>query len=213
MGPHTGAVGTVSAADDPKTLVEAWLRRAVVGHGLCPYAKAPLDQGRVRVEAVRAKDPLALVARIDEAARWLVVRGAQVVETTLLACDEPWLDFEALLDVLGLADRHLHEVGLDGAVQLVGFHPAYRFEGAPAEDPANATNRAPVPVVQLLRRASVAAAAAEGDPEAVWRRNVAYLRRLGSARARALYDRAALTREPEAAGRDPGPGPGDPAAS
>ncbi len=202
--------------DDPVRRVEAWVRRFVVGQGLCPFAAAPLDAGRVIFERIGGADPLAVATEIGLAARRLLARPADEVETVLLVCPEPWLDFEALLAVADLASAHLDDTGLSAAVQVVAFHPEHRFEGAAADDPANATNRAPVPTFQLLRQESVARAVADpAEAERIWRRNVAHLRRLGAEAVARLLERDDVN--PQAAATQPArrtePSPGDPAAS
>ena len=160
----------------------AWVERAVIGLRLCPYAGAPHRLGRVRYACSHAREPDALVADLADEIRRLVAAPPETIETTLLV--HPWVlrGFEAYNAFLDVADALLDTLGATGLLQVASFHPDYRFAGARADDIANATNRSPHPMLQLLREASVAAAVDAGaDAEAIVDANVATLRRLGAA--------------------------------
>jgi hypothetical protein len=170
----------------------AWVERAVIGLGLCPYARAAQAGGRVRYVCSAATHAQALLADLAVEVRRLLATAPGTVETTLLV--HPWAlgEFEAYNDFLDLADAALEALGALGVLQVASFHPRYRFAGSDADDVANATNRSPYPMLQLLREASVAAAVDAGaDGEAIAAANVARLRRLGEQRWRALMARCA----------------------
>ncbi|RMG95935.1 MAG: DUF1415 domain-containing protein [Deltaproteobacteria bacterium] len=190
------------ARPDPIALVKAWVRRVVVGEGLCPFAAGPLASGRVAFARIEGPDVAHVATEIGLAARRLLAAPPARIETVLLVCSEPWLSFDAALDVAALVSAHLEATGLADRLQVVTFHPDFRFEGAEADDPANATNRAPHPVFQLLRQASVHQATEGRDPAHIWRRNAAHLRRLGPAAVARLSDPAHLMQveTPEAVG-------------
>ena len=84
--------------------------------------------------------------------------------------------------MLDLLEQAVIEVGLDGVIQVASFHPAYRFDDAPMDDPANFTNRSPFPMFHLIREEGLAAALeSHPSPESIPQRNVARLRELGIA--------------------------------
>ncbi len=170
----------VATRVDPAAVEAAtrrWLEDVVLRLDLCPFAHDPFARGAIRVVARPAPDLEAVLTEVVVEAVSLV-QGPQ--ETTLLALPGPALDdFDDLLDALDAAEDTLDRTGHGDAVQLVGFHPRYRFADAPADDPANATNRSPTPMIHLLRRADVArAAATHPDVAGIPVRNVALLRRL-----------------------------------
>ena len=69
---------------------------------------------------------------------------------------------------------------LDGTLQVASFHPDYQFAGSEPDDPDNLTNRAPWPILHLLREASIdRAVAAYPDPGVIVERNIATVRELG----------------------------------
>ena len=64
--------------------------------------------------------------------------------------------------------------------ELASFHPDFVFADADPDDIANATNRAPAPILHLLREDSIArAAAAVPDAADIYERNIATMERLG----------------------------------
>jgi hypothetical protein len=73
------------------------------------------------------------------------------------------------------------EHDLEGVIQVASFHPAFQFEGSEPDDIGNATNRAPYPMLHLLREDSVARAVAShaGDADTIVQRNIATLQALG----------------------------------
>ena len=80
---------------------------------------------------------------------------------------------------------------LEGVIQVAHFHPDFQFEGTDADDVTNFTNRAPYPVLHLLREDSVERAVASegGDAEAIVERNLKTLRDLGADGWRALLQK------------------------
>ena len=83
-------------------------------------------------------------------------------------------------DFLGVADRVLRKMKLEGTVQIASFHPDFQFGGTDANDITNYTNRAPYPCLHLLREASIdRAVAAFPEAEMIFERNKATMEALG----------------------------------
>ena len=157
-----------------------WLERAVIGLNLCPFAKAPHVKGQIHYavcDGADAQDVLALLraelqalAALDPAAR----------ETTLLIAPHLFADFLDFNDFLGQADAVLHDLALEGTLQIAPFHPRFQFAGTAADDITNATNRAPHPTLHLLREASIdRAVAAFPEAATIYEANMATLRKIG----------------------------------
>lgn len=160
--------------------VRAWLERGVLGLNLCPFARRPYEAGQVRIAVSAASDDDALVGELEHELHRLADTEPERLETTLLAAPGRFDDFLDFNDFLDVVDALLIALDYDGRFQVVGFHPDFRFADAPADDPAHATNRSPMPLFHLLREASVARAVADlDDPDAIYRRNVERLRELG----------------------------------
>ena len=76
-------------------------------------------------------------------------------ETALLVVPQGLENFEHYLDFLAEAEHLLQLEQLTGVLQLASFHPDYRFDSSPIDDPANFTNRSPFPMLHILREESV----------------------------------------------------------
>jgi len=158
--------------------VRAWLRDTIVGLDLCPFAGGPLRAGRVRIAESHASDLHGALTDLMVEARHL--REHDRVETTLLVLPALHLDFEDFLDATALGEQLLADAGHHGVLQVVAFHPDFRFEGADPGDPANAVNRSPAPLWHLLRESSVARAVEAYDGvEEIPERNARLLRERG----------------------------------
>ncbi|MBO9664112.1 DUF1415 domain-containing protein [Dokdonella sp.] len=166
-----------------------WIERAVIGLGLCPFARTPFAQQRVRYRVSAARDTEALAADLREEAQRLVESDPQALETTLLIHPHVLDDFLDYNDFLDVAEATLGELDLDADLQIASFHPRYQFGDAEADAIENCTNRSPYPILHLLRVDSVEAAVESvRDPEAIYQRNIDTLRRLGPDGWNALWD-------------------------
>jgi len=183
-GDRSGGTGVPTAMVERAT--RQWIDTIVVGLALCPFARGALERGLVRVVVSDAVDAPAAVQHLADAAADLL-RGDSEDVTTLLVLPDGFEAFDDYLDLVALAEDLLADLGHEGVLQIASFHPDYRFDGDPPDDPAHATNRAPFPTLQLLQEASVARALdGHPDPEGIPERNMAVMRKLGAAGIRAL---------------------------
>jgi hypothetical protein len=159
----------------------AWMRRAVIGLNLCPFARAVDVKDQVRYVATAAADAEALLRVLVDELQWLAGADPAEVDTTLLVHPRAFADFEDFNDFLELADAAVSELGLEGELQVASFHPDYQFADTEPDDVTNASNRAPYPTLHLLREASVdRAVAAFPEAEAIFERNMETLEKLGA---------------------------------
>ncbi|AJY14183.1 DUF1415 domain-containing protein [Burkholderia dolosa] len=166
--------------DDILAATRHWLERAVIGLNLCPFAKSVYVKDQVRYaisEATTLEDAL---ADLESELRALEAADPQQIDTTLVIYPHAFADFVDFNDVLSFADRLVQQLRLDGVLQIASFHPQYRFEGSEPDDIENYTNRAPYPILHLLREDSIARAVdAFPDASAIYEKNQETLRRLG----------------------------------
>lgn len=160
--------------------VRHWLTRAVIGLNLCPFAKSVHVKDQVRYLVSAATRDEDVLDDLERELRRLADADPAQVDTTLLIVPHALADFLAYNDFLYFADRLLGSLRLEGTLQIASFHPQYQFEGTGPDDIENYTNRAPYPILHLLREDSIARAA-EAFPEAedIYERNMETLRRLG----------------------------------
>jgi hypothetical protein len=166
-----------------------WVERAVVGLNLCPFARAPMVQRKIRYVVSQAHDTDALLDDLLGELQSLNAVDASECETTLLIHPYVLADFLDYNDFLDAADAAVETLGLLGELQVASFHPDYQFAGSAPDDVENYSNRAPYPTLHLLREASVERAMeAMTDTDSIYRHNVETLQKLGAAGWQALWD-------------------------
>lgn len=158
-----------------------WLEHVVIGLNLCPFARAVFVRNQVRIVVSSARHIDAFLDDLDRELAHLQATSAEETETTLLVHPTLFPDFMVFNDFQGVVDDVLQEHSLEGVIQVAHFHPDFLFDGEPEDDMSHFTNRAPYPILHLLREDSVARAvdSAAGDADAIVERNVRTLRDLG----------------------------------
>ena len=158
-----------------------WLERAVIGLNLCPFAKAVYTRDQVRIVVSDADNIDDLREELGEEMLRLRDTPAEQIDTTLLVLPQVLGDFLDYNDFLDEADALLDALELDGVLQVASFHPDYQFAGTEFDEAGNNTNRAPYPVLHLLREDSIdRAVAAYPEPDAIIDRNIAAMEKLGN---------------------------------
>lgn len=171
--------------------IRRWLERAVIGLNLCPFAKAVYAKQQVRIVVSDATTESALRDELAEELLRLRDTPAEGIDTTLLVHPLVLGDFLDYNDFLDVADALVESLDLDGVLQVASFHPDYQFAETEPDDPGNLTNRAPWPVLHLLREASIdRAVEAYPEPDAIIERNIATMQALGADGYRSLLDDA-----------------------
>ena len=169
-------------ADDEAIVgaTRGWLERAVIGLNLCPFAKAVYIKEQVRFVVSSARTPEALLEQLMDELQRLSDTPADQVDTTLLIHPFVLNEFEDYNEFLDVADAAVEDMHLDGELQVASFHPDYQFADSDPNDIANYTNRAPYPILHLLREDSIDRAV-EAFPEAgeIFEKNIETMEKLG----------------------------------
>lgn len=182
---HAGSAAVTSPDIDTGDPVArqtlAWVRQAVIGLNLCPFANAVLRRQRLRIRVSRAVDTTELLDTLRDELQRLQATPADQIETSLLVTPQMLADFLDFNDFLDRAEHVVQNMGLEGVVQIASFHPHYRFAGSAPDDIENATNQSPWPTLHLLRESSIdrAVAAWGDDTDRIYENNMERLRTLG----------------------------------
>lgn len=164
-----------------------WLERAVIGLNLCPFAKAVHVKQQIRYVVSHAASEADVLDTLDAELTTLVDTDPDVIDTTLVILPDAFDDFHVFNGFLPRADKLLKRRRLDGTIQIASFHPRFQFAGSDEDAIENYTNRAPYPILHLLREASVDRAVdAYPDAAMIYERNEQTMRRLGHAGWREL---------------------------
>jgi hypothetical protein len=174
--------GRLPATDHDRVVAEtrAWVRRAVIGLNLCPFARGVDIKNQIRYVVVDVTDPEGLLTVLCEELQHLADADPAEIDTTLLIHPQVMQDFEDFNDFLEFADAAVEELQLEGVLQVASFHPQFQFADTDPDDITNATNRSPYPTLHLLREDSVdRAVAAFPAAEAIFENNMRTLEKLG----------------------------------
>jgi hypothetical protein len=168
--------------------VRQWLEQVVVGLNLCPFAGKPLREGRLRIVVSEAASELELLTELQLELQRLDETPATQLETTLIAVTKVLADFADYNDFLDRVDALLEHFEWSGEYQVASFHPHYQFADTHPDDDANLTNRAPWPLLHLLREDSVEAALdSHPDPDSIPHNNIRRMRDLSEEQKRGLF--------------------------
>lgn len=135
--------------------VSRWLEQVVVGLNLCPFAGPVWRAQRVRLTVSRSRTGEALLMDLASEIDRLDRTPAAELETTLVIIPDQLADFAEYNDFLDVVDDLLRHLDREGVYQAASFHPHYVFAESEPDDPANATNRSPWPIIHLLREDSI----------------------------------------------------------
>lgn len=173
---------SLSSDEQMLSLTVRWLERAVIGLNLCPFAKSVHVKGQIHYRLSHSTQKQELLQVLQEELQALQATDPAVRDTTLLILPDCFPDFLDFNDFLQDADDVLYTLGLDGTLQIASFHPRFQFAGTTEDDITNFTNRAPFPVLHLIREASIARAVeAFPDAEMIYEKNMRTLEDLGRA--------------------------------
>lgn len=160
----------------PETItkeIHQWLDQVVIGLNLCPFASAPYKKQHIRIEVTDCDNQTCLVYKLEDELKKLAETPVEDLETTLLVIPETLHDFYDYNDFLDIAESIIEENDYMGVFQIASFHPKYQFAGTKPGDNENLTNRAPYPILHLLREESLEKAVAHyANPEEIPGRNI-----------------------------------------
>ena len=164
-----------------KTL--GWVKDFVIGLNLCPFARPLVASDALRVTVCEATDDESVaVTLLDEIERIQKASEAEIA-TTLVVLTNALQRFDDYLAFLDGAQQLLEEMDLLGVLQLASFHPDYQFAGEPIEAASHFTNRAPFPMIHVLREDMLTRALETyPNPEQIPERNIQKLEDLGRER-------------------------------
>ena len=171
--------------------VERWLQDVVVGLNLCPFARKPLRAGQIRFvvsDAAGDKCTEVLLEELLQEFQVLDRCSEEEVETALLILPTQLQDFRDYNFFLDDAEWLLKRQGYEGTYQIASFHPHYQFAETQPDDAENLTNRAPYPILHILREASLERGLKNyPDPESIPHNNIVRVESLSNEEKQALF--------------------------
>lgn len=167
--------------DENKHIIEQtkiWLKEIVIGFNFCPFANPVFKEDKIDYVVTQAASELQANAILLQTINELVAHPER--ETALLIFSNYLQNFSSYLAYLKKANALLQRKKMNGKFQLASFHPDYVFDGLSADDAANFTNRAPFPILHIIREDSLTKALKTfPSPEKIPDRNIALARNKG----------------------------------
>ena len=164
-----------------KTL--GWVKDFVVGLKLCPFARPLLASDALRMTVCEATEDEGVAGALLDEIELIQKSSEAEIATTLVVFQNALQRFDDYLAFLEGAQQLIEEMELLGVLQLASFHPDYQFAGEPIEAASHFTNRAPFPMIHLLREDMVTRALGSyPNPEQIPERNIQKLEDLGRER-------------------------------
>ncbi|NVK58203.1 MAG: DUF1415 domain-containing protein [Alteromonadaceae bacterium] len=158
--------------------VQRWLDVMVIGHNFCPFASYVREHDSIRYTDVASDDMAAVLSTLQTEFQYLDEHSD--TSTTLVVLSAGWTSFDDYLLLMDMAQQSLTHWDYEGIYQLASFHPDYLFAGEPADAPSHYTNRAPHPVMHIIREADIEQALAHYErPESIPENNIATAEKLG----------------------------------
>lgn len=172
----------------PQQLVEKWLDDVVIGLNLCPFSVQPRKKNQVRFKVSQALTPEVLVADLFDELNIINQSDSSEIETSLVIIPDMLLDFNDYNEFLDIADGLIIDNDWEGVFQIASFHPDYCFEDTEPESTENLTNRAPYPILHILREDSLTDALDNmSDPDEIYKRNIKTVSELSKDKIHALF--------------------------
>ena len=154
--------------------VKQWLQNVVIGLNLCPFAKHPFEQQRIHFEVCNLTEQEAVLQTLYDQCPTLLNGAINDRETTLIILPNTLSRFAEYNQFLNYAEGLLEQMGWQDELQIASFHSQYQFADTEPNDCENLTNRAPYPILHLLRQASLSKALEHypHPPETIFENNI-----------------------------------------
>jgi uncharacterized protein len=170
-------------------LTQQWIEKFVLGLNLCPFARHPFKNDKIRYVVSKPQKDEDLIETLVTELFHLQNISPVVCETTLIIFPSYFEDFEEYLDFVDVSEIAISNLDMEGKFQIATFHPDYQFEDTEPDDVENFTNRSPFPMLHLLREEGLERAI-EAFPEVgdIPEKNIETMRQLGLAKVIEMYD-------------------------
>lgn len=167
---------------------QQWLNDVVIGLNLCPFAAKPQRNKQIKIVVTPATTEEQILEVLLQEFLMLQQTTPKELETTLVVIPNFLQDFMDYNFFLDWVDALIKQQGFEGEFQVASFHPDYCFADAEPEDDQNLTNRAPYPVIHLIREESMEKVLKHyPDPESIPDNNIARIESLTAPEKRSLF--------------------------
>ncbi|BBO26834.1 MAG: DUF1415 domain-containing protein [Pseudomonadota bacterium] len=158
--------------------VQRWLDTMVIAHNFCPFASYVRNNNQIRYAECESADMADALTMLQNECELL--DNNPTIATTLLILPTGWAEFDDFLLLIDMAQQCIEHWDYSGTYQLATFHPDYLFDGEDPQSASHYTNRAPHPVLHIIREKDVTEALKHYDaPQDIPEVNIAKAEALG----------------------------------
>lgn len=156
----------------------AWIRDVVVSLNLCPFALSPFENNAVRISVCdNVKDEEALTSVLSTEMGMLINASPSEIETTIVVL--PSFSRHDFLRWHTYCTQLEDSLIDDDNVMVACFHPLHVWGEMDERDASHFERRAPHPIINLLRVATVDRAIESGSTQNMLERNKETLESVG----------------------------------
>jgi len=142
--------------DQTYIVTKKWVEDVVIGLNLCPFARPSWDRGDWEIDSLYSDDHIELIDQsIDKITRISEKMNETSVENFLLVMPKCRDSFIPFLNLCSLIELELDRTKITDQVQMVIFHPEFRFEGESKNARGNYVNRSPFPMIHILKKSAM----------------------------------------------------------
>ena len=135
--------------------VKNWIKDFIVDKKICPFALGPHNEDTIFYTQCNESDEDKAVDFFLDHLDFFRKSKPEDVSTSIIIYPNQNKDFEKFYHLTQLMEELVERVGLKMELQIVCFHPDFRFEGVEYHERANLVNRSPYPMIHLLRSKDV----------------------------------------------------------
>ena len=156
-----------------------WVEQVIIKWSICPFAKAVWQTNDIGYHVVAAPELEDQVVAVLQHVKQM--KDNPSPDTNLLIFPHGCDDFTNYLVLLDVCNDILEQRNELSFVQLASFHPDYLFADEDEHSASHFTNRAPWPILHIIRQSSIANALQSfPDPESIPSRNIELMQQIGS---------------------------------
>ncbi|VAW91455.1 hypothetical protein MNBD_GAMMA22-2729 [hydrothermal vent metagenome] len=180
-----------ASADNIIKQTQSWISSVIIEFNFCPFAKREFERGSIYykiasdldsgINQTQKNENTILASALEDLIKECYrLDSSSKIETSFLILPKNFSDYSLFLDLSYLAEELLTTENYEGIYQIASFHPDYCFADTAPDDAANFTNKAPYPMLHLLRESSMEQALDNySNPEQIPLRNIKKSRELG----------------------------------
>ena len=128
-----------------------WIQQFIIRYNICPFAARSVMNHEIYFFCSDHVDIESQLLDLVVVCNQLVSATSEEITNAFLIFYNCESSFEEFLVLEDAGSMLLEEKELDLDLQLVGFHPQFRYADELDDDPSNLTNRSPLPMMHIIK--------------------------------------------------------------